>query len=170
MKKLLLSLAMVGLAVSTFAQGILTTNITGGAGMFLLSTNRIRVYSIEVTTTNAYNFKFWDNDNTTQTSASTGFWGTNFVSGAYVSRSSYPTTYVNSYINTQNFTNWYTNYGTWTATVTNAAATNAMSPLYQISTSGAETRLNYVDLIFTRGIVCLPSGNGTITLYYRYEP
>lgn len=169
MKKILLALALVGMAVSSFAQGILSTNISNGAGMHLLSTNRIRVYSIEVTTTNAYTFKFWDNDNTATSGTTPGFWSTNFINAAYVTRGTYPTSYVNTYVGYNGYTNYTTNSGIWGYTTTNAASTNALAPMFQIATSGAETRVNYVDAVFTRGVLINASGNGTITLYYRQE-
>ena len=172
MKKLLVLIAMVGLSVGAMAQSaVLSTNIINGAGLHLISTNRLKVYSIEVSTTNAYNFRFWDNDNTvnTPTSTGTGWWGTNFVSGSYISRSTYPTTYVNSYIGYNGFTNWYTNSGVWSVTTTNSQATNAVAPLFTIATSGAETRVNYVDAIFTRGMLVQSTGNGAITVYYRVD-
>ena len=170
MKKLLVLIAMVGLSVSAMAQSaVLSTNISNGAGYHLISTNRLKVYSIEVTTTNAYNFRFWDNDNTLHTTNVTGFWGTNFINGSYISRSTYPTTYVNSYVGYNGYTNWYTNAGIWSVTVTNTQATNPVAPLFTIATSGAETRVNYVDAIFTRGMLVQSTGNGAITVYYRVD-
>jgi len=170
MKKLLLLVAMVGLASSTFAQGVLFTNVSA-AGVHLLSTNRVRVYSIETSATNAVTFKFWDNDNTTHVpgSASPGWWGTNFVNGAYVSRSTYPTSYVNTYIGYNGYTNYTTNVGIWGLTTTNSASTNAVTPIFQAATSGAETRVSYVDATFSRGILMGVSGAGSVTIYYRQE-
>lgn len=172
MKKLLVLVAMVGLAISATAQSYtISTNIINGAGLHLITTNRVRVYSIEITTTNAYNLKFWDNDNTvnTPTSTASGWWGTNFVNGAYVSRSTYPTSYVNSYVGYNNYTNWYTNAGIWSVTLTNSAATNATTAIYTAATSGAETRVNYVDVTFSRGVLVYTTGNAAITLYCRSE-
>lgn len=172
MKKLLL-LALAGLltASSAIAQNIATLTIANGPGTFLISTNRMKVYSIETTSTNAVSFKFWDNDNTNNTpsAATTGWWGTNFVNGQYISRSTYSTNYVTSYVSTVNYTNYYTNAGIWSVTTTNAAATNALPALASINNGGAETRVTYADVIFTRGAVVNASGNGTVTLYYRPE-
>jgi len=167
MKKLLTIIAVLSLTASAMAQGVLTATLS--SGLNLVSTNRIRIYSIELTSTNAYTYKIWDNDNTSASGTTPGFWGTNFINGAYVSRSTYPTSYVNSYVSPPGFTNWYTNAGIWGVTITNAASTNALSPLYSISTAGAETRVVYADILCTRGVVIGANGNGTATIYYRQE-
>lgn len=171
MKKLLL-IALA--ALSTFgaiAQSSVTATITGGAGTYLLSTNRLRVYSVEITTTNAQTFRLWDNDNTNNvpTAATSGWWGTNFVNGANISRVTYATNVASSYVSPVGYTNWYTNAGIWSLTTTNIAATNATVPMTVVATGGAETRVTYVNQIFTRGVVFTPTGNGTITLYYNPE-
>jgi hypothetical protein len=173
MKKLLLiTLAGLLCASSALAQNMVSKTITDGAGIYLISTNRMKVYSIETTCTNAVSFKLWDNDNTNDvpTAAVTaGWWGTNFVNGANISRSTFATNLVTSYVSTVNYTNWYTNAGLYSVTTTNVAATNALPALTSISTGGAETRVTYVDAIFTRGAIVRSTGNGTITLYYRPE-
>lgn len=174
MKKILSSI-LVGLLAVAGAYGqsaIISTNIVAGAGNHLITTNRAKVYAIETTSTNAVSYRFFDNDNTTSTGASlanAGFWGTNVVTGAYVSRVSYPTNYAVAFTNNYGlaYTNTYT--GIWTLNVTNAAATNAMSPLVSVATGGAESRVTYTDAIFTRGIVLGSSGNGNITVYYRVD-
>lgn len=171
MKKLLL-IALAALStIGAYAQNSVSASLTAGASTYLISTNRLRVYSIEVTTTNAQTFKFWDNDNTNNvpTAATAGWWGTNFVNGAYISRSTYPTNMATSYVSPVGFTNWYTNAGIWSVTTTNAAATNAAVAMTTVATGGAETRVSYVNQIFTRGVVATSTGNGTITLYYNPE-
>jgi len=173
MKKfLLLTLAGLLLASSAVAQNTATLTISTAPGLFLIGTNRMKVYSIETTSTNAVSFRFWDNDNTNNvpTAATTsGWWGTNFVNGQNISRSTYSTNYVTSYVSTVNFTNWYTNAGIWSVTTTNAAATNAVVPLQAVNNGAAETRVTYADVLFTRGAIVHASGNGTITFYYRPE-
>lgn len=173
MKKLLLVIAMVAIGYSAVAQSILSRTITSGGSLYLLTTNRAKVYSIEVSTTNAYTFQFFDNDNTNNvpTNALAGFWGTNFVNGSYVSKSFYTTNVASSYVGANNFTNWYTNSGLYALTTTNAAATNAVPPLATVTTSGTsgETRVSYINAIFTRGIVFYCTGNGAVTVYYTPE-
>jgi hypothetical protein len=169
-KLLLLTLALVS-TVSAFAQNQVSATLANGATTYLLSTNRLRVYSIETTTTNAVTFKIWDNDNTNNvpTAATTGWWGTNFVNGAYISRSTYATNLATSYVSPVGFTNWYTNAGIWSVTTTNAAGTNAVVPAVTVANGGAETRVTYANLILARGAVVTSTGNGTVTLYYSPE-
>ena len=171
MKKLLL-IALAALStLSAVAQSSISATLASGATTYLISTNRLRVYSIEVTTTNAQTFKFWDNDNTNNvpTAATSGWWGTNFVNGAYISRTTYATNLATSYVSPVGFTNWYTNAGIWSVTSTNVAATNAANVMTTVATGGAETRVTYVNQIFTRGVVATSTGNGTITFYYNPE-
>lgn len=170
MKKLLVLGALVGLSVSAYAQSILSTNITAGSGLHLITTNRAVVYAIEVSSTNSYRYDFYDNDSITPTSGATpGWYATNVVTGSYVSRSSYPTSYVQTYVSPNNFTNWYTNRGTWSILTTNSAATNTYPPTATVTTAGTETRVSYITATFARGIVLATTGNGSITIYYRNE-
>lgn len=169
-KLLLLTLALVS-TVSAFAQNQVSSTLVNGATTYLISTNRLRVYSIETTTTNAVTFKIWDNDNTNNvpTAATTGWWGTNFVNAAYTSRATYATNLATSYVSPVGFTNWYTNAGIWSVTTTNAAGTNASLPAVTVANGGAETRVTYANLILARGAVVTSTGNGTVTLYYSPE-
>lgn len=169
-KLLLLALALVS-TVSAFAQNSVSSTLVNGATTYLISTNRLRVYSIETTTTNAVTFKIWDNDNTNNvpTAATAGWWGTNFVNGQYISRATYATNLATSYVSPVGFTNWYTNSGIWSVTTTNAAGTNATVAMATVANGGAETRVTYANLILTRGAVVTSTGNGTVTLYYSPE-
>ena len=172
MKKLLLLVLALVSTVSAFAQNSVSSTLVNGATTYLLSTNRLRVYSIETTTTNAVTFKLWDNDNTNNipTAANTaGWWGTNFVNGAYISRTTFPTNIATSYVSTVGFTNWYTNAGIYSITTTNAASTNAVVPMATVANGGAETRVTYANVILSRGAVITSTGNGTVTLYYSPE-
>ena len=171
MKKLYILIASLTLVVSAQAQLMLSTNITAGAGLHLLSTTRAKVYSIEVSSTNAFTYRFYDNDNVSNVpnGSTNGFYGTNFVNGAYISRSTYATNLLSQFTNYNGFVNYNTNVGLYTLTTTNAASTNAMPALANITTAGAETRVSYVDALFNRGVLIHTTGNGSITVYYRQE-
>lgn len=171
MKKLLIVLLTLATATGAMAQATASLTINAAPGLFLISTNRLKVYSIETATTNAAAFRLWDNDNTNNVpNASTnGWYGTNFVNASYVSRASYLTNLTTSYTNPVGYISWYTNVGMWTVTTTNAAATNALAPLATIANGTAETRVTYQNVLFTRGAIVHATGNGTITLYYSPE-
>lgn len=171
MKKLFLLIGILSLSLVANAQNLISTNILAGAGLHLISTNRIKVYSIEVSSTNSFNYRFFDNDNTDNvpTASTTGWWGTNFVSGAITTRTTYPTNYVVTFTNYNGYVNYKTNVGLWTLTTSVAQATNAASPLAVVATGGAETRVSYVNALFTRGVLLYSTGNGSITLYYSNE-
>ena len=171
MKKLFIAALITVTGLSSFAQGLLVTNLSA-SGTHLLTTNRVRIYQVEVAATNAQTFRFYDNDNATHTGASLanpGFWGTNFVSGLSYTRVTWPSNVVSSFVGQTGFTNWYTNSGMFSLLVTNVQTTNVMSPLVSIATGGAETRLVGVDALFTRGVVIGGTGAGSITLYYRFD-
>jgi hypothetical protein len=172
MKKLLTILSLAALVVSANAQNIISTNITGGSGTYVITTSRAKVYAIEATTTNAVSTTFFDNDNANNvpTAANTpGYFGTNVVTGAYISKSTYATNIASSFTNMTGYVVWSTNIGLWTVTTTNSAATNSLPVSAIVTTAGAETRVNYVDATFVRGIVARPNGNVNLTIYYRLE-
>lgn len=160
MKKLILSLVLSLAAVAAIqAQVIISTNVTS-AGTTLVSTNRVSAYSFEVAATNAITLYFYDQDNMADP-----YFGTNWVTGAYISRSTFPTNIASSYVNPNGYTNWYTNAGLFTLTTTNAAATNSLPAMAVINVGANETRVAYVPAIFTRGIVMRSTGNASVAIY-----
>lgn len=164
MKKLLLiALSLIG-AAAVYGQSIvISTNLASGA-VVLLTTNRAAAYSIELTSTSAGVVKLFDNDDTTAPS-----YGTNSVTAAYPYRISYPTNMLSTYVGSNGYTNYVTNVGIFSLTLTNAAATNAMSPLFSAAVGANVAVIHTTDAIFTRGITALCSGitNGSITIYAR---
>jgi hypothetical protein len=174
MKKLYILIASLTLIIGAQAQQMLSTNIYV-SGTHQLSIARAKVYSIEVSSTNAFTYRFYDNDNLTHvptqtaTAQTNNYWGTNFVNNPYISRSTYATNITSSFTNYNGYVVWSTNAGLYTLTTTNAASTNAVAALATISTGGAETRVSYVDALFNRGIIIGSTGAGAITVYYRNE-
>jgi len=167
-KLLVLALGITGAqAQSTTA----SLTINTAPGLYLILTNRAKVYSVETASTNAAAFRLWDNDNTNNVPNFTGngWAGTNYVNGSYISRSTFQTNYTSSYTTAVGLVSLYTNTGLWSVTSTNSAATNAVSPLVTVANGTAETRVTYVDALFTRGVIVHATGNGTITLYYRQD-
>ena len=171
MKKLYILIASLALIANTQAQQMLSTNIFV-SGLHHLSIARAKVYSIEISSTNAFTYRFYDNDNLDVWPPDTtgaGYYGTNVVTGAYISRTTYATNVLSQFTNYNGFVNYNTNAGLWTLTSTNIAATNAMAALATITTGGAETRVSYVDALFNRGIIIGSTGAGSVTVYYRNE-
>lgn len=154
--------AILVATVFTSNAAILSTNYVGTNAVALLSTNRASVYSIGLVATNAGTISIYDCDN-----IAVPLYGTNYTNGAWISRTSYATNLVTSYVGTTGFTNWYTNVGLFTATITNAAATNALSPLVVLP-FGANQAVTYqIDALFARGVTILPSANVGIDIYYN---
>lgn len=161
MKKLLFFIITVAAALSLNAAP-LSTNVTAGGVHLLTTNNSLYVYSVEIVSDKVVTVELFDNESVTAP-----VWGTNYVTGAYVSRSSYPTNYVTTYIGQNNFTNTFTNVGLWTISVTNAAATNALpaSGSFVVGVSGVSVYAT--DILFTRGIVMRTSTNANVVLNYR---
>jgi len=163
MKNLLLVIGLVvGLGVSAFAQtSFIATNISTAVPV-LLTTNRASIQSIELTSDKAVALQLFNIGTTNEP-----YFGTNYVTAAFTYRTSYSTNYVTSYVGNTGFTNWYTNAGLWTLTLTNAAATNALSPGFA-GVVGANAYAVYpVDLLFERGIVARATTNCSIVINYR---
>jgi hypothetical protein len=170
MKRLILLLSLAGLMLNANAQTTVSTNITGGAAVYLVSTNRVNAYAFEVAATNQVTVTFYDNDDNSSvpSAASTpGYFGTNIVTAAYISKVQYLTNIATSYINTSGYTNWYTNSMLWTVTSTNAAATNSLPVALSIPVSANETRVVTAPVNFVRGVLARVTGNASITIYAR---
>lgn len=160
MKKILLSIvAIIGFNVAINAD-VLSTNVTSG-GMHLLTTSRANVANVTISSDKNVTVYLYDAD-----SLDAPYYGTNYVTGAYPTRTSYATNYVTSFVGQNGYTNWYTNAGLWTITTTNAAATNALAS--QAFTIGANTAVAYdVNLLFVNGITMRTTTNATIVLNYN---
>lgn len=169
MKKLLLTgLLMVGLAAQASAALIATnlTTVTAGGDKFLLLSDRASVYSVEISVnpsiTASALVKLYD-----QSTVAAPYYGTNYVTAEYVSRSTYATNVASSYIGFNGVTNWYTNTYVYTYNVTNAAATNALSPSAAFVAAPGTYTVYDVDALFTRGIVVHTSTNVSMVINYR---
>lgn len=170
MKKLLLVAGLLALALTSHAQVVYSTNITAGAGTYLLTSDRVAAYSFEVSATNAYTLYFYDSPNANSVPGTgEGVWGTNVVNAAYISRSTYATNMAVSFTNYNGYVNWNTNSGLWTVTTTNAAGTNSLPLALSIPISANETRVTYASVLFTRGIVFRTTGNVSLTVYGRQQ-
>ena len=170
MKRFILILSLTGLMFNAEAQTVISTNITGGAAVYLVSTNRVNAYAFEIAVTNLVTVTFYDNDDNSSvpTAASTpGYFGTNIVTAAYISKIQFPTNIVTSYVNTSGYTNWFTNSMLWTLTTTNAAATNSLPIVTSIPVSANETRVVTFPANFVRGVLARVTGNASITIYAR---
>lgn len=162
-KKLLLISAIGAAFVLPSKALTISTNLPAN-GTYLLSTNNASVYSVEITSSSVAMLQFFDMD-----SLAAPYYGTNSTNGAWVGRLTYPTNYVTSFIGYNGYTNYYTNVGMWTISQTNAASTNALSPLFTAVTAGNTYAVYNVDALFSRGISVLanPCTNVSIVINYR---
>jgi len=150
------------LCATTIHAAILSTNLPSN-GVFLLSTNRASVYSVELTA--AANAQVWlfDSD-----SLAAPFYGTNYTNDVFTNRVTYPTNYVTSFVGYNGVTNWYTNSGQWTLSVSNRANTNQLSPLFSAVVAGATYAVYNTDALFARGVAVAVTGtNVGIVVNYR---
>lgn len=161
MKKLILAgLLLVGFAVN--AATISTNIVTPGA--YVLSTNRASIYQIELLSPNAATVRLYDSNGN-----GTYFYNiTNYITAAYTNRISYTTNVTSSYVGSNGYTNWYTNAGLWSLSVSNVAATNAMSPRF-VGVVPANLYNTYtVDILCPHGVaVYTTASNTTVNVSYR---
>ena len=167
------SFIKIGLAVGLCCIGftsqalVVTGNILDNGAMrntIIITTNRASAYSVEVTASANSVVSFYDIDVT-----NAPYYGTNYVNSAYASRITYPTNYVYSFVGYNGYTNWYTNQGIFTLTVTNAANTNALNPLFTAVVAGNSYATYSVDALFTRGIVAVASSGTNIAIVINYR-
>jgi hypothetical protein len=116
-------------------------------GVYLLSTNRAAVYSIEISSTSPCALDFYD-----VRSAAAPYYGTNNVNAEYVTRTASMVSYASNFIGSYGTTNWWTNYGIASVNTTNAAATN-VAPVLVGVVGAANTYIVYnTDALFSKGI------------------
>ena len=92
--------------------------------------------------------------------------GTNYVTSAYVSRASYATNTVTSYVGYNGYTNYYTNTGYWTYNVTNAAATNVLTPQGVFPVISGVVSTYNTPVAANLGAVFVATTNTTALIYY----
>ena len=148
--------------LSAFADGSFTVTPPSGAPV-LVTPNRVTITSMQLLSTNTQIVRLFDANDTNPPG-----YGTNGVTAAYATRTSYPTNYVTFYIGNNGYTNWYTNAGLWTVTVTNAAATNALSPMLSAGVAANGTTTIAADALFVNGVVLDAEAAG-VTVIINYK-
>lgn len=165
MKKFLLLICLTAVVVAANAQLQVATNMTSvlaGPARLLLN-DRASVYNVVVTAPDDnVTVLFYD-----QNTVAAPYYGSNYVTSAYVSYTAYPSNIVTSYVGFNGVTNWYTNSYSFTLATTNAAATNAMSAVLTVPVSRGLSSTITTDALFTRGIVVRATTNANIVVNYR---
>lgn len=177
MKRILFSLALIGITASSFGATLSAVvsgrAVAGGPAAVTIWTNRASVYSIQLVSPLAQSavIKLYDVDRT-----NAGWYGTNWcTSNSIISRVSYATNYAYAFTNmvtwtgTTGYVNWQTNVGLYTLTSTNSVGTTNESPVMITLTVPPNSVSTYnCDLIFARGISALPDTNG-VTMIINYN-
>ena len=163
MKKLLIITAALLVSMQAFAASTAVT-VAGTAAKVaaLVSTNRMILYSVEVTGTQPVTVELFDCGSITAP-----YLGTNYVNEAYSSRLSYATNIASSYVGYNGYTNWTTNVGIFTYSNYVAKATNALSPLLSFVVAGNTYAVYNVDAIFEKGMCSRADTNASVVLNYR---
>ncbi len=173
MKKIILSLGLVVVSalsvnaqmpIDSYISASLTTPggaLSGTTNVFLLTTNRVQLHTIQLLSTASGSALFYDSDNT-----NAPFYGLAYTNAPYVSFTVYPTNYVTSNYSTLTLTtNFLTNAGVYTLQVTNAANTNYLNPAYGIAWSAnLAQQISGLNLVFARGITMRTTTNVNIIL------
>lgn len=175
MKKLSTLIGVVGLGV-TCAFGAGGTGYTGAPAASVLTvtlapnvplvvlTNNVTVQGVSFLTPAGTGLVSLYDASTTNAP----IYGTNYVTSSFISRASYMTNYVTSFVGYNGYTNWYTNNGVWTYNVTNAAATNALSPqsVYPVISGVISTYNSPVSI--QQGLSLVATTN--VTAFISYTP
>lgn len=161
MKKIL---AILGLMLAIKASALtLSTNITSSVnGVFLLSTNGMSVYSVEITGAYPANVVLYDMD-----SIAAPYYGTNYTTSAWTGRTSSLVTNATSFVGYNGYTNWYTNITMQISSQANAAATNNLPPMGSFAVSGGSYAVYNTDIMLSRGLCVLVNTNVSLVINYR---
>lgn len=169
MKKLLLSIVTaLSLTLSSQAgvlQGSLVTPngaLSGTTNVFQLTTNRVNVYQLMITSAATGVASFYDSDNTNAPQ-----YGIFYTNDTWITRASYPSNYVTSYVGQNGYTNWFTNSVQWAYYVTNAANTNALSAIGGAGFTANVPLVMNVDWLCVRGLAVRTSTNFSYTILYN---
>lgn len=172
MKKLFLSIAFgasIALAgfnsyAGVFAGTLTTPNgaLSGTTNVFQITTNRINVTQIMLSSAATGVAQFYNMDNT-----NAPFFGMYYTNAPYWTRLSYSTNQVTSFVGQNGITNWYTNNYQYFYNVTNSAGTNELSPLAALAfTANLPVVLN-VDMLCERGLTLRTTTNVSYVIYYN---
>lgn len=158
--KSLLFAALVSFSFAVHADDV-AYPLTANTSSNLLSVSTI-IDSITFTagTASITTVKFYDSANTT----------TNIVTPAYISFGSYATNVSVIFTNENNIlmTNIYP--GRWTYTITNAQATNSLTPVFTLVVAGSATRTRTAHIQVQRGLTAVPNQDGVVEVTYRKNP
>jgi len=156
------TVAALLLACVATQAAVLSTNLPTN-GVYLMSTNRASVYSVEITAAANAQLEFYDSS-----SLAAPYYGTNYVNSAYTNRSTYSTNYVYSYVGYNGYTNWYTNAGVWTLNNAVAANTNVLPVMIGAVVAGGTYAVYNTDALFANGIAVRCIGtNVAVVVNYR---
>ena len=161
--KCLIGVALVASCVSASAVTYTYINSTGTNGVFLITTNRASVYSVEITGPQAGKVDLFDMD-----SVAPPFNGTNYTNATYWYRYSFATNLVTTNVGYNGYINYSTNAGYYTVYITNTASTNNPLPVMgSFVTAGSTYAVYPFDGLFVRGICAKMDTNITIVINAR---
>lgn len=166
MKKLILTLSLIGSLFAANAAILVSTNVTVGPSSLIL-TNGGRAYQLTLLSSAASVgvLNFYDTLFTNSMAAP--YFGTNYVSPANPYRASSNYTVASSYVDTGGYTNWYTNSGVFTYTGTNSLATNQLPKLGSFTTIPNVAVTYDIDWVITKGLSIANQTNVQVILYYN---
>lgn len=160
-KRILLALALALTPLAVKAEAIIGGGLATNTAV-IFSTNGGYVYSIVISAPNTATVIFYDSDNT-----NAPYYGTNTTNAAFTYRLTTNGTYVTNFISELGVTNWFTNFGNYTAILTNAAATNQLTPMGAFIVAGGQAVTYNTDMLFRRGITAYISTNATVVVNRR---
>lgn len=160
------SLLLSGLSSeAAVLSGTITTPagaLTGTTNVVLITTNRVNVYQIQLSSSANGIISFYDCDTTNGPS-----FGLFYTNQSWVTRASFASNVVTSFVGQNGVTNWFTNSVQFSQFVTNANGTNAFNPLVAAAFGANLPTVLNVDALFERGITVNTSTNVNYVIYYN---
>ena len=166
MKRVILTLAILGIASVAYAQQVLVASPAAG-GISLLLTNNAKIQSVTVAGSAGATtlVELFDNDVTNAAS----YYGTGYLQGAYTGYVWSSSNVVNNYTNLLGTTNLMTNT-VWYPVASNYPAwTNPLPVNVAVAVPISQT-INYpVDKVFAKGVVMRVNTNATVIINYKLQ-
>lgn len=147
-----------------FAGTVTTPNgaLSGTTNVFQITTNRVNVTQIMLSSTATGVAQFYNSDNT-----NAPFFGMYYTNAPYWTRLHYPSNVVTSFVGQNGFTNWYTNAYEYYYFSTNGANTNELSPLAALAFTANIPAVINIDMLCERGLTLRTTTNVSYVIYYN---
>lgn len=146
--------------VSSYADDIVYELAANTSSNLLARSTIIDTISFTASSVSITTVRFYDSATTT----------TNIITPAYVTYGRYTTNVSVIYTNENGIILTNTYPGQWTYAITNAQATNSLTPIFTIVVPGSTLRTKTARIQVQRGLTAVPNQAGIVEVTYRKNP